>query len=285
MASPSRERRPRHVLILLVLTALALLTFDFRGLGPLQSAQDGVRSVLQPIADGLDTGVSPVRRTWHAIVDYDDLERENEELRAELEEARSDELADDDAAETLEEILAQEDIEQLSDVETVLSRVVGGAPSNFENTVRLDKGRSSGIRPNMAVLTDAGLVGRVVEVSEDRSVVELADTRGFGVGVRVVGTVGQSFVVRGRAPDEPLAVQGEVLPNRVEDGDRLVTSGLDLSLFPPDIPVGVVQGVEEAVAESGGDDDEPVDGVEVELFADLDRLSFVTVLLWVPEES
>lgn len=285
MALPSRERRPRHVLILLIVTALALLTLDFRGFGPLQSAQDRVRSVLQPLADGIDSGVSPVRRTWRAIVDYDDLERENEELRADLEAMESERLADDDAAETLEEILSQEDIEQLSDVETVLSRVIEGAPSNFENTVRLDKGSSSGIRTNMAVRTEAGLVGRVVEVSDDRSVVELADTRGFGVGVRVVGTIGQSFVVRGQAPDEPLAVQGEVSPRRVEDGDRLVTSGLDLSLFPPDIPIGVVRGVDDAVAENNDDLDEPVDGIEVDLFADLDRLSYVTVLLWIPEAS
>jgi hypothetical protein len=121
--------------------------------------------------------------------------------------------------------------------------------------------------------------------------VELADSRGFGVGVRLVGSNTQTtFLARGRGPGQPLELQGDVDPNLgVTDGDALVTSGLDQSLYPPDVLVGRVIGTGRAPDGSGappvtapGGQPVPLRGVEVELFVDLRALSYVTVLLWRP---
>jgi rod shape-determining protein MreC len=172
-----------------------------------------------------------------------------------------------------------------------VARVVSGPVSNFENNIRIDKGSDDGIAVNQVVVTEAGLVGRVSEVTPNRSVIELADSRDFGVGVRLAGSVPTTFTLRGQGRGQPLEVQGELPAGLdVHDGDPLVTSGLDRSLFPPNILVGRITGVDAAKAAAAPVGagptatiaPKPLSGVEVELFVKPRELSFVTVLLWQP---
>jgi rod shape-determining protein MreC len=291
VALPARGRRSRTIVALLVATAVTLITLDFRGFGPLESAQRAVRGALEPIA-GLATGATrPVTRLWNGIADYGRLEAENKELRAEVDRLRATEVDEANARQQLDAILAQQGIETPAGIGKVLARVVAGPPSNFENTIRIDKGADDGIAANMTVVTDAGLVGRVAEVFDTRSVVELADTRGFGVGVRLVGGPAQTtFLARGQGPGSNLVLQGEIDPaTGIEDGAGLVTSGLDASLFPPDILVGRVTGTGLGPAAGGppptvaGGEGRPLRGVEVKLFVDPTSLSYVTVLQTEPQ--
>ncbi len=66
----------------------------------------------------------------------------------------------------------------------------------------------------------------------------------------------------------------------VKVDDVVVTSGIDGSVFPPDIVVGTVTKVPPPDGTSDGA--ERVSGVEVSLKVDPGSLSFVTVLLWQP---
>jgi rod shape-determining protein MreC len=61
----------------------------------------------------------------------------------------------------------------------------------------------------------------------------------------------------------------------VEVGDAVLTAGGSLSLAPPDIPIGEVANVINELGVSGL-------GLEVELNVDLDRLQFLTVILYIP---
>jgi rod shape-determining protein MreC len=274
-----------------VATSVTLLTLDFRGFGPLEEAQQGAREVLEPVAGTVASATRPVRTAWRGIVDYGDLQDENDRLREELARMRASVVDEANARDQLDVILAQQDIARPSGSERRLARVVSGPASNFDNTVRLDKGSDDGVAVDMTVVTDAGLVGRVKEVTRSRSVVELADSRGFGVGVRLVGSDSQTtFLARGRGPGEPLELQGDVDPSLgITDGDALVTSGLDQSLYPPDVLVGRVTGTGRTADGGGvppvtapGGQLEPLHGVQLELFVDLRSLSYVTVLLWRP---
>lgn len=66
---------------------------------------------------------------------------------------------------------------------------------------------------------------------------------------------------------------------RVKDGDAVLTAGGSDSLAPPGIPVGWVANVIENPGTRGSE-------LEVELSADLDRLNFLTVVLYVsPTEA
>lgn len=282
MLQPTRSSRSRFILLLLVATALSMLTLDFRGFGPLESAQNGLRRVFEPVVGAADSAFSPARNAWHGITDYRSVKRENEELRLQLEKLQADPLRDQNAQQQLDELKAQLGIATAGTAEKRIARVISGPVANFENNVRIDKGSSSGIATDMVVVTDAGLVGRVVEVTPNQSVVELADSRNFGVGVHPSNARSSTnFVLRGQGAGRSLVAQGELPAETVSEGDVVVTSGLDRSVFPPDIVVGRVSKVplSSASAADGGRQS----GVEVDLVVDPSSLSFVTVLLWKPQ--
>lgn len=281
MLQSPRTSRSRFVLLLVVATSLSLLTLDFRGFGPLETVQNGFRGVLEPVVATADSAMAPLRNGWRGVTHYDDVKRENDQLRLRIEQLESDPLRTANAQKQLDELKAQLDIATAANIESRIARVISGPVANFEHNVRIDKGSGSGIGPNMVVVTDAGLVGRVVQVTDSQSVVELADARDFGVGVRPASAASQiNFVLRGQGPGRPLLVQGDLDPGAVKVGDAVVTSGLDRSMFPPDIVVGTVS---EVPAPSGASTDGGrLSGVAVDLVVDPSALSFVSVLLWQP---
>jgi rod shape-determining protein MreC len=288
---PSRGGRSRYVLALLAATAITLVTLDFRGFGPLQRAEATMREVLGPLADGVGTVTRPVRDVWHGIADYDAVKGENDRLRNVVAQLRASRVDGENARDQLDTILAQQHIDTPGATPKRLARVVAGPASSFENTIRIDQGSDAGIAPGMTVRTDAGLVGRVRDVTSNRAVVELADSHGFAVGVRLVGGNAQAtFIARGQAPGSPLELEGDVDPSLgIRDGVALVTSGLDQSLYPPDVLVGRVTGTgwgaaagERPPVTVPGGQPAPLKNVKVDLFVDLRALSYVTVLLWQP---
>jgi rod shape-determining protein MreC len=153
--------------------------------------------------------------------------------------------------------------------------VLSGPVSNFQHTIEIDKGSSAGVKVGMPVITGAGLVGRVEQVTNGRSVVRLITDPGLDVGVllehsRDVG------VAHGDGDGRPLKLDRGIDPKTdIDRGEVAYTSGVDRSSFPPDIPVGTVT----AVAMAG---DQLQQNVELEPLADLDQLAFVRVMLWEP---
>lgn len=300
-----RGSRARFILALLVLTAVSLMTLDTRDAGPIGTLRGVVTSVLSPFRSAADWALSPVGDVWNGVFNYGDLEAENAALQERIDELEGQALRDESAAALMERWLEQTEIEFGADIEQVTARVISGPASDYESTVTIDKGSDHGIEEGMAVVTGAGLVGRVERVTAGESVVLLLDDTRMRVGVRIVSSQDQSILEGGRPP--MLVASGDI---EVVEGDILQTSGLSESLYPPDIPIGRVVSVpedaeaaaEEAAEDSEGDIDEedttatttgggsvlpdldPVTSqrLEIEPAARLDRLNFLTVLLWTP---
>jgi rod shape-determining protein MreC len=260
---------------LLVLTAITLLTLDFRGFGPLESAQSGARDLLTPVRSGAETVTSPIGDALRGVVDYGDLKDENAKLRAELEDARGQQLEGQAASEELARLKEQLDLPQLGDVTTVVARVAAGPAGNFEeNVVEIDKGSTSGLREGMPVMTNAGLVGKLVRVDRSRSVVELVTATDFAVGVRIGDEVA---LARGTGSGTSLrATEGLSRDNPAQVGDPVLTNGGAGSHFPPGVPVGRVSSIDKSSA---------VPVVDIALEADIENLDYVTVLLYSPSEE
>ncbi|HEX7094362.1 MAG TPA: rod shape-determining protein MreC [Acidimicrobiales bacterium] len=273
MALSRRAGRARYRLALLVLTAITLLTLDFRQFGPLERAQSAVRDALSPVRSGVMSVVSPVSDAVSGVFDFGQLQDENERLRAELEELRGQRIADEEAAERLAQLHEELGIPDVGGIPTQVARVSGGPIGNFdEHVIEINKGSSSGVREGMAVINRAGLVGRVVEVDGNRATVQLVSAPDFAVGVRIGGEVA---LARGTGSTTHLrAAEGLSEENPAHVHDAVVTSGGVSSRVPADIPVGRVDTIDLG---SGA----PV--VTIELSADLGRLDYVTVLLDTPE--
>lgn len=274
MATSRTVRRSRFTLVLLILTSVTLLSLDVTGFGPLDGVRRGVISVTSPVRSFFGDILSPVGDAWSGAFDGGELEKENERLRQEVAELRGQVAEEESARATLEQLLTEVDIEFVGAIDTVVARIVAGPVGNTVSTREIDKGSKSGIRDGMAVVTGGGLIGSVDLSTPSRSVVRLVDDAGFRLGVRVDEQI--LGVVSGQGPGELLEGNLSFDSTRpVEKGMLVTTSGLERSLFPPGLPVGEV--VSATIAEDG-----LTQVVEVELFADLEALGFVNVMLWEP---
>lgn len=275
MALSRRTGRSRLTIALLVITSITLLTLDFRDSAIVSGAREVAATVFSPLRDVAETATDPFANAWNGVTGYEDLERENEQLRALVDEMRGQRVQDEDAAEQLAVLLEQLDIDWVGDIPTATARVVAGPGSNFSRAVEIDKGSDHGLAEGMPVVTGAGLLGKLVQVTGQRSHVMLITDPDFAVGVRLVDS-GVTGTAEGTGEGAPLVVDtGLEAGSEVDEGATLTTSGSDRSTFPGFIPVGHVVGTQPG---SGG---LTVDLV-VEPLADTSRLAFVTVLLWEP---
>ena len=274
MAVYRRSARPRFTLLLLVLTAITLLTLDERGAGAIRTVREAARDAFAPIASTADKVFDPIGNALEGVIHYGDLEAENARLREQLAEREGEQAQAVDAQRELKALLDQQDLDFVGDIPTVSARVVSTSPDNFRLAVEIDRGRDAGVAEDMPVVTGAGLVGRVVAVSRTRATVLLMTDRESSVGVRltVSGDVG---VASGRGQRTPLPVDLIDAATAVTEGEVVVTSGLQQSVFPPGIPVGKVRSAKTAPAALQQD-------VEIVPVVDLRRLTFVKVLQWSP---
>lgn len=273
MALSRHHGRSRFTLILLVLTSVTLLTLDFKGFGPLESARSTVLNAFAPVGDAATKVFSPIGDAWNSTFHHDELLAENERLREQVDELSGQLTADEVARESLRQLLEQADIPFVGDIPTAKGRITSGAISNFSDTIEIDKGSAAGIARGMPVVTGRGLIGKVVRVSENRSVVELLTDGNVSVGFSLVGTdiIG---VVSGGAGDNMLRAVVDI-DRDVQPGQILVTSGIEGSYFPQGLPIGTVSSIEEPGAGMER-------AMDVTMFASLNDLSYVTVVLWEP---
>lgn len=275
MALSRRTGRSRLTIALLVLTSITVLTLDFRDSSVVSGAREVAATIFSPLRGVAETATEPFSNAWNGVTGYGDLERENEELRALVDEMRGERVRDEDAAEQLAVLLEQLEIDWVGDIPTATARVIAGPGSNFSRAVEIDKGSDHGLKEGMPVVTGAGLLGKLVQVTGQRSHVMLITDPDFAVGVRLVES-GITGTAEGTGEGDPLIVDtGLEAGSEVDEGAALTTSGSDRSAFPGFIPVGTVTGSQPG---SGG---LTVDLV-VEPLADTSRLAFVTVLLWEP---
>ena len=288
----TRQGRSRYTLVLLVLTSVTLLTLDFRGFGPLESARNGVLGFFAPVGEAAESVFSPVASAWNGAFGYGDLERENEELRQrvmDLEGAAADQISVDDSlklgvyANFLVVSHSPHDftldfcqLMPAKEAGKVNAEVVSSGVGNFDATIEINRGSNDGIAKDQPVVASGGLIGQVVRVSDTRSAIRLVTDPKFQVGVRVASRPGLG-IATGQGDETRLAATSFDLTTEIEVGDHLVTSGAARSPFPPDIPVGVV-------TEVISDEANLQKNAEVEIIPRLNDLLYVTVIRWEPQE-
>ncbi len=121
-------------------------------------------------------------------------------------------------------------------------------------------------------VADPGVAGATTTTSSTSTSTSTTTTTIVTLEVRETG------LLDGFGPDRLPRVRfiaDSIQFGRIQIGDAVLTSGGSASLAPPDIAVGRVANIIENPGTEGLE-------LEVELNADLDRLNFLTVLLFVP---
>ena len=155
---------------------------------------------------------------------FRELEKENRDLRAALE------------------------FKQRSRFDAVAARVIKRQPATWLQSVTINRGARSGIGPQVPVLANGGLAGKIdqVPVDNDLATVVLLTDESCQVSVQVEGTaeVGILSGQRGRYGETPLLRLRYLTKDApVQPGMKVVTTGKG-GLFPPSILVGTIESFE-----------------------------------------
>ncbi len=126
-------------------------------------------------------------------------------------------------------------------LETQVARVIAKDVSTEFRAIRINRGENSGIKKNMAVVTNEGIVGRVLRTTRNTSdVVTLLDLN-FAVD-SIVERSRVRGVVEGMT-DQSCQLLYTVRTDDIQPNDTLVSSGLG-GIFPKGILVGMVSKVD-----------------------------------------
>ena len=130
-------------------------------------------------------------------------------------------------------------------IELAAAEVLYAARDPFSRKVVIDRGSQQGVRPGQPVVDDRGLVGQVTRAYPWLAEVTLVTDKGQFVPVQNVRN-GLRAVLSGTGSDGALELRFIPLNADFQDGDELVTSGID-GVYPPGLPVARVTNVERSI--------------------------------------
>ncbi len=227
----------------IILLLLSLIHFTGEDLGHLTLADNVILAGFSPLQGFASRAGTSTAQFFRGLFDFGTLQEENEELRKELairENLRYQVLELQKENFRLREML---DFKERSEYELLPAEVIARDPSNWFETITINRGASHGVMKNMAVITSQGLIGNILKVSRNSSqVLLLTDSRravsALVARSREPGTIG---VVEGFSGDS-LSLRMINLPPEanIQPGDSVISSGLG-GIFPKGLVIGTVQ--------------------------------------------
>lgn len=235
-----KGKRLITLLSLLLLFSLALMTINIkREQGPL-FFESLVIWVISPFQTFFTETVSSISNVFDHYFFVVNMSQENDHLRAQIDQLSR------DKNELIERIKEHERVAKLVQNEEpqerklMIARVIGRDATQWSNVVYISKGTNDGVRENLAVVTNAGVIGHILQSSGGTSkVLLITDSRSavdsLFQGSRFTGvTVG---IGENEAKMKYVPMNAEV-----EVGDSVLSSGLG-GTFPKGLKIGVVSQV------------------------------------------
>lgn len=156
------------------------------------------------------------RRLMTLIVNLKEMEEENKRLRALL------------------------NFNEEFELDATVARVISKDISPEFRAIRLNRGSNDGIELNMPVVTQEGVIGRVMRVSADTS--DVLTVLDILSGIDVIVKRSRSRGIVEGLSEELCQLKYTLRTDDIQPGDLLITSGLG-GIYPKGIPVGTVSNV------------------------------------------
>ena len=236
---------PKRILLAVVFFCVVLTATSFftdKLITPLRNA---FSYIVVPIQNGINSIGSVLVDNDNKKKTIEELQAQNKELESELESLKAENEAlkgDEDELSTLRNFYSMES--QLASYTKVGARVIGTTSTNWNQSFTIDQGSKNGIKVDMNVITDKGLVGIVTEVYDSYSVVTTMIADNSNVSAMDERTK-DLCIVEG---DITLMDSGIVKLSRIktnaqmQSGDKVVTSNIS-SKYLPGFLVGYVKDI------------------------------------------
>ena len=177
---------------------------------------------------------------WENYINLRHVRKENMQLQEQIDRLR---LAQ---ASLLEDARQGQRLQSLLDFQhryiykTLAAQAIGSSGNLQSHVFYLDKGANAGLKPDMAVITPNGIVGKIRDVFPTTAQVLMINDQTSGAGVILENTRVRG-ILTGNASGQ-LEIVGILSDDRIKPGERVLTAGGDL-VYPRGLPVGVVDKV------------------------------------------
>ncbi len=226
-----------------VIGQLLLISWQVQTSSGVRLMQAAAFGVVSYVELGASHAFGGVRSVWDgyfglrgAWQENQRLKEENASLELQLQQQQS--LARRGAE--LEQLLQ---LQSQTSLRTMAANTIAADATGGFKIAVIDRGSHDGLRPNMAVISSKGVVGRIVDQPPSlyAAKVQLLTDRSAGAG-GLVERSGAGGVVVGQDGDPPLRMDYVSNLADVKVGDRIVTSGLD-GIYPRGFAIGFVEKV------------------------------------------
>ena len=244
----SRVKRDRHpgrkkwILLFVLVSVFGIVFFAARGRFHVQLTNRAVMTVLAPFEQVTSWVGSQLNYVTSNIWDVVTVHEQNKMLRNEVDQLRAQNVeANEFAAENtrLRALLGYK--KAATQFDLVAARVIGRESATWTSMIVINRGTMDGVHQDMAVVTEKGLVGNVVEAGPNSSKVELVLDPRSAVGTLVQRPESRvAGIVEGN-PSDPMMPRMVNIPRTADvvEGDIIVTSGFG-GVYPKGLLIGTV---------------------------------------------
>jgi len=230
------------LMIFLLLGNFILMAFDAK---EINSGQRVVRVWTQVAADFVQSPVTSVSSAasnyFQSIANLRTAQTENDVLIQRIQELEVEIKQTAELTAENERLKSLLNLKEQSKYKILPAKIIGRDPSIWFDSSIINRGSLDGVKLNMPVVTDGGLVGRVTAVSPLTAQVDLIsrDKSGLGAVIGEIGTSNALGVVSGTSKKEILEMRYVPGSVEVKVGEAIYTTGQD-GIYPEGLKVGEI---------------------------------------------
>ena len=258
----------RLILLLLALLLSVIFLLPKQTRAVLQTVGQPISAVIFLPIEALTTLEQNVIGLWQEYVALRHVREDNRQLRRDLEVLQRQNSDLRESAVAAQRLAALLEFKEQFAPQTVGARVMGRDSTNWYSSVILNKGDRDGIRPEMGVMTSAGIVGRIVKTGPFSSIALLV-TDPHNAITGIIQRSRDEGIVEGTSQGRARIKYLPLLAN-IRVGDIVVTSGLTGG-FPRGIVIGTVLAMQK-------EEGELFQSAEIAPQADLSKLEEVLII-------
>lgn len=230
-------------IVITIVILILLVVFTNSNVNQMSYIENICNIFVMPIQNGFTYLKNKFSGNDTFFADMDTLKQENESLKqknSELEQSLRELEVIKSENETLKEYLNLK--EKYQDYTTIPADVINRDISNYSSTIVINVGSDDGIKEDMTVIADSGLVGHVISVTSNTAKVQTIVDTATAV-TSTISTTEDTIIVQGTL-DDKTTLKATFIPTDavVLEGDSVETSGIG-GIYPKGIHIGTIKEV------------------------------------------
>ena len=230
-------------IIITIVILILIVIFTNNNINKISIIENICNIFVMPIQNGFTYLKNKISGNDSFFTDLDNLKSENEELKkrnSELEQSLRELEIIKAENETLKEYVNLK--EKYEEYDTIPADVINRDISNYSSTIIINVGSNDGIKEDMTVIADSGLVGHIISVTPTTAKVQTIIDTGTAVTSKI-STTDDTIIVQGTLDDKS-TLKATFIPTDavVLQGDSIETSGIG-GIYPKGIHIGSIKEV------------------------------------------